>query len=139
MEPRPVRLTNPEVFRSTGDDRRFLTTYAARVIRSIWCRRVGELQAPSVTVIRAATQDEPLQHRLVYHSPDGFEWGYGGSGPSELALNILALFVPAPEAWRLHHPFKDQFVATLPHPGGTILGSQIVDWIQKQWAEGRPA
>ncbi len=23
------------------------------------------------------------------HSPDGFEWGYGGSGPAQLALAIL--------------------------------------------------
>ncbi len=27
---------------------------------------------------------------LWNHSPDGFEWGYGGSGPSQLALAILA-------------------------------------------------
>ncbi len=32
----------------------------------------------------------PLRHRIVYHSPSGFEWGYAGSGPSDLALNILA-------------------------------------------------
>jgi len=23
------------------------------------------------------------------HSPDGFEWGYGGSGPAQLALAIM--------------------------------------------------
>ena len=28
--------------------------------------------------------------RLVtHHSPDGYEWGYGGSGPADFALNIL--------------------------------------------------
>lgn len=27
--------------------------------------------------------------RLVNHSPDGFAWGYGGSGPAQLALAIL--------------------------------------------------
>lgn len=32
----------------------------------------------------------PLQHRIVYHSPTGFEFGYAGSGPADLALNILA-------------------------------------------------
>ena len=26
-----------------------------------------------------------LPKHVVYHSPDGFNWGYGGSGPSELA------------------------------------------------------
>jgi hypothetical protein len=34
----------------------------------------------------------PLNPRLdLYnHSPDGFEWGYSGSGPAQLALAILA-------------------------------------------------
>jgi len=27
---------------------------------------------------------------LMNHSPDGFNWGYGGSGPAQLALAILA-------------------------------------------------
>ena len=31
---------------------------------------------------------EELPHYLK-HSPDGFEWGYGGSGPAELARSIL--------------------------------------------------
>lgn len=26
---------------------------------------------------------------LVRHSPDGFEWGYGGSGPADLARSIV--------------------------------------------------
>lgn len=31
---------------------------------------------------------EPSQ-KLVNHSPNGFGWGYGGSGPAQLALAIL--------------------------------------------------
>lgn len=27
--------------------------------------------------------------KLINHSPDGFAWGYGGSGPAQLALAIL--------------------------------------------------
>lgn len=27
--------------------------------------------------------------RLYNHSPDGFQWGYGGSGPAQLALALL--------------------------------------------------
>ena len=40
----------------------------------------------------------PLPHRLVRRSPDGFAWGYGGSGPSELALNLL-LDALGDQAW----------------------------------------
>lgn len=40
----------------------------------------------------------PLEHRVVRHSPDGFSWGYGGSGPAELALNLIVDALGA-EAW----------------------------------------
>jgi hypothetical protein len=32
----------------------------------------------------------PLRLDLVNHSPDGFAWGYAGSGPAQLALALLA-------------------------------------------------
>jgi hypothetical protein len=41
----------------------------------------------SVTVIHAMTET-PLPHH-VKHSPTGFGWGYGGSGPAELARCLL--------------------------------------------------
>ena len=46
---------------------------------------------------------QPLDPRLdlCCHSPTGFEWGYGGSGPAQLALAILA------------HHFKDDQKAVL--------------------------
>ena len=31
---------------------------------------------------------EPSQD-IVNHSPDGFNWGYSGSGPAQLALGLL--------------------------------------------------
>ncbi|MCK4554525.1 hypothetical protein KAU19_06245, partial [Candidatus Parcubacteria bacterium] len=35
-------------------------------------------------------QLSPKKSQLVInHSPDGFAWGYGGSGPAQLALAIL--------------------------------------------------
>jgi hypothetical protein len=30
------------------------------------------------------------RYDLRNHSPDGFNWGYGGSGPAQLALALLA-------------------------------------------------
>ena len=53
----------------------------------------------------------PFVQALVKHSPTGMEWGYGGSGPADLALNILALFVDPREAARLHQDFKWASVA----------------------------
>jgi len=39
-----------------------------------------------------SVNDRPLNPRLDLwnHSPTGFEWGYGGSGPAQLALALLA-------------------------------------------------
>ena len=72
-----------------------------------------------------------VPHKLVYHSPTGFEWGYGGSGPADLALNILASFLPLRQAWALHQPFKWRFIATMPREGGTIKGDDIRQFLKE--------
>lgn len=72
------------------------------------------------TVIRHQSDghDLPLDpsrsQRVWNHSPDGFQWGYGGSGPSQLALAIL-LDVTSDEelSVRLHQDFKRDKIATL--------------------------
>lgn len=56
----------------------------------------------------------PLKPRtdLRNHSPDGFEWGYGGSGPAQLSLAILADFLEDDaKALQLYQPFKWRTVA----------------------------
>ena len=51
------------------------------------------------------------RHDLDNHSPDGFEWGYAGSGPAQLALAILADALGDDQrALRLHQPFKAHFI-----------------------------
>jgi hypothetical protein len=53
--------------------------------------------------------------KLFNHSPDGFQWGYGGSGPAQLALAILLDYLgDKDEALRLHQPFKWAIIARLP-------------------------
>jgi len=58
----------------------------------------------------------PNHSQQVYnHSPDGFSWGYGGSGPAQLALAILLCAgVPEDKAVEIHQDFKRDFVAQLP-------------------------
>lgn len=70
-----------------------------------------------------------VAHRIVHHSPTGFEWGYYGSGPADAALNILAVFVDGKTAWRLHQRFKEEFIANVPREGGTIQAERIREWI----------
>ena len=71
-----------------------------------------------------------VAHTIVQHSPNGFEWGYGGSGPSELALNILAMYTDRQTAEELHQVFKWDYIAKLPREGGTIKGSEIKRWLR---------
>lgn len=49
------------------------------------------------------------------HSPDGFNWGYGGSGPAQLALAILLEVYQDPQlALPRYQKFKWEFIAGLP-------------------------
>lgn len=105
----------------------------------------GAAMLPPISCLRAPGHETPetaaggalvdIPHAFVVHSPCGFEWGYGGSGPAELALNILALYVPAPEAWRLHQRYKWAVVSRLPLAGGTVTTPSVLAWVRAAWAE----
>lgn len=73
------------------------------------------------------TQDGPVfnfEQRAVYHSPTGMEYGYGGSGPADAALNVLLHFVDGRTAWRLHQEFRWQFISSMNQEGNNVLRSQ---------------
>jgi hypothetical protein len=64
----------------------------------------------------ARTNEEPrplpLQLAIRNHSPTGFAWGYGGSGPAQLALALLVDATGDNElALRHYQDFKWSFVA----------------------------
>lgn len=68
----------------------------------------------------------PCNH-LMNHSPDGFAWGYGGSGPAQLALAICASRVPEDVALDIYQSFKHLVVAKLPQMEDFVLESDVVD------------
>lgn len=93
-----------------------------------------------------------VPHTVVCHSPDGYEFGYGGSGPADLALNIVEAVLSRigyggqrislrsgdecwDAAWTLHQPFKDAFIATAPHEGCTIKYERVEQWIRQKMEE----
>jgi hypothetical protein len=71
----------------------------------------------------------PLPHHVV-HSPDGFAWGYAGSGPADLSLAILHREIGETIPPRVYLPFRDQVVARLPADGFELPASQVWDWIR---------
>jgi hypothetical protein len=90
---------------------------------------------------------EVLLPHVVHHSSTGFEWGYHGSGPADLALSILAYTLgetttvstwiragapvrEAPfESWQLHQAFKREVVAGLEHDRWTLPILEVVAWL----------
>ncbi|NVM21400.1 MAG: hypothetical protein HWN68_06435 [Desulfobacterales bacterium] len=52
--------------------------------------------------------------KVANHSPDGFNWGYGGSGPAQLALAILLRLLPKDKAVCRYQKFKWDVIARLP-------------------------
>ena len=69
--------------------------------------------------------------RVWNHSPDGFNWGYEGSGPAQLALAVLLEFVPQERAVELHQEFKREVIAAL------VKDDFEVSINLGRWLEGR--
>ena len=79
-----------------------------------------------------ACTDLPIE--IVDHSPSGIEWGYGVSGPADLALNILIHFTDRETAKAYHQDFKWSVIANIPFSGGTICGDFVRTWLAERVA-----
>lgn len=82
------------------------------------------------------TELSPVPSQKLYnHSPDGFQWGYGGSGPAQLALAILLDVTGDPETTsRYSQDFKCDFVAKWGE-NWEVTSDVILAWIEKTKAE----
>lgn len=68
----------------------------------------------AVVIVEGDEQNgRPLDLRLDLrnHSPTGFEWGYGGSGPAQLALAMCAAVVGDRRAQAIYQEFKSRVIA----------------------------
>ena len=84
--------------------------------------------------VEITVNGSPLNPRLDLrnHSPTGFEWGYCGSGPAQLALAILADHLGDDEqALNLYQRFKWHVIAELPRKCWTLNSRQIQEAIEK--------
>lgn len=101
-----------------------------------------------VVIIEADGTERGLPH-VLRHSPDGFEWGYGGSGPADLALSILdAVGI---EGAKVHYQaFKWAFIAQMPRTPNNKqrwLGDgecwrlpqrEVLEWLRERVPSMRP-
>ncbi len=96
-------------------------------------KRSGGGVGGQAIVVQDNGDEYPLKH-IERHSPDGFNWGYGGSGPADTALSILANCLKMEQANVLYQSFKSEFVAAWGDEF-TITEKEIKDWARKQRAE----
>lgn len=74
----------------------------------------GTLRGRTVRVDGVVLDPKPSQ-RVWDHSPDGFNWGYAGSGPAQLALAVLLhAGIDADRAVHLHQLLKRDLIQPLP-------------------------
>jgi hypothetical protein len=104
-------------------------------------------QTATRVMVVTPTGVEPLPH-VVRHSPTGFEWGYSGSGPADLALSIVchALDLRGDGRWasRLvrsdgrglfieppYQRFKEEQIASLDRrEPWSIDATDVLDWLE---------
>jgi hypothetical protein len=73
---------------------------------------------------------DPTPSQLVYnHSPDGFNWGYEGSGPAQLAIAIMLLYLEPTKAGQVYQKFKREVIAKLPVRESFWIKIDIDKWI----------
>jgi len=78
------------------------------------------------------TAELPVRLDLVNHSPDGFEWGYLGSGPAQLSLAILAYITKDDDvALRFYQQFKQDIVSRF-DKSWTLTDKQVTEWLEER-------
>lgn len=98
-------------------------------------RYIGSrVDGEAVVHVEADGKTVPLKH-VGSHSPDGFNWGYEGSGPADLAHSILAHHLAVPHvAPVLYQSFKRDVIARLDQDSGFVLGDAMVsEWLGRRW------
>lgn len=100
--------------------------------KSIVGYRLPDMTRVLVSNPKAGVASElPLRLDLWNHSPTGFEWGYLGSGPAQLALAILA-YVTGDDAYARarHQQFKTEVVAPIQDISWELSFSMIREWVE---------
>ncbi len=123
---------------------RYVVRREALTPRDIEALGVAEPGAPNATTVHAyaldaAGEQRPIAHH-VRHSPTGLNFGYSGSGPSDLARSLLLDYLnetprspddidAADRAGYLE--FRDKFIATADfHATELVISAEeITDWL----------
>ena len=92
-------------------------------------RAEGETRV-TVTQGGQHSRDLPLRLAVRNHSPTGFEWGYCGSGPAQLALAFCIEVVGVDRAERSYQSVKDRLVAAIQDDAWMMSGTRILEAVE---------
>lgn len=110
----------------------------ATEIRYVGTRVRGRTRVTAYPGERKLTPSRSLQ--VERHSPAGFEWGYGGSGPAQLALAILLDYTDdVAVARRNYQQFKREVVSQLECTGKAGTWTLSAEAIEQALAVEREA
>ena|SRR5579872_5629706 len=65
--------------------------------------------------------------KYLQKSISGFEWGYGGAGPQQLAFAILLALTTEDIARKLYYSFTEDFVSKLPTTQNFSVTQELVE------------
>ena len=123
QESTSVDLTSSDVLRMLiREEVRRRQSYGPHLLRDVICTRTHDGKA----VVTGVTHD------WVVHSPGGFDWGYSGNGPLELALNVL-LYATGNRRFAGKHclRFRDEVVGRIPLSGGVLRAREVLEWVAR--------
>jgi len=111
---------------------------AEAAVRWVVWQETGELDPTPIRPLRDVRLWRACGYALadvphaVRHSPTGIEWGYGGSGPADLARSILMHFYGPAVAEALYQRFKWDVVARIPRGVREYVlpAEQIAGWVE---------
>jgi hypothetical protein len=95
--------------------------------------RVGETTADPTLVTVIDTDETGVEHHAALahstrHSPTGFNWGYAGSGPAELARCLLIDYLGTERvSGGLYQEFKARMIASLAQDRGWEITAAQID------------
>jgi hypothetical protein len=91
------------------------------VIRGKWETRQVWMEARELSAERSQA--------IVNHSPTGFSWGFGGSGPAQLALALLLELTTKEMAMLWYQDVKWHIITKLPQADFTLDSQDMIAFI----------
>jgi hypothetical protein len=98
----------------------------------------GQLIAGVRVTVNGRVLSPHRSQKLRNHSPTGFEWGYRGTGPAQLALALVLDATGHPlQSLAAYQWFKVAVVSNFDHDTWEITAGEIHKWVEQFQRECR--